>query len=264
MLGNRADNDHSEMPMDAGLALAAHEPLAGFQIAFVDASGLPHQEPLATGWASRLESGRPVRSFSSRQGQRNFPGLWWSATTGQHVGYESWLEREHLMLLDFDPSVIAFSSQPFRLLWHDGRRTRRHVPDFFARFADGAGLVVDVRADDRIPEADAEAFAATARACALVGWAYQRVGVPDAVHAANIRWLAGYRHPRCRDDAVAAQLREAFARPAPLLTGVQSVGDPIAVLPVAYNLLWAHSLDADLATDPLSQSSLVTATDAGS
>jgi hypothetical protein len=133
--------------MDAGLASLVpgrHEPLAEFQLAFVDSSGSRRQEPLATGWSSRFESGQPVRSFPSRQGQRHFPGLWWSATTGQHVGFKSWLEREHVMLLDFDPAVVAFSSQPFWLLWHDGKRRRRHAPDFFARLADGTGLVVDV------------------------------------------------------------------------------------------------------------------------
>ena len=39
-------------------------------------------------------------------------GRWWSATDGRHVGSESWLERD-LMLLDFDPTVIAIGSQPF-------------------------------------------------------------------------------------------------------------------------------------------------------
>ncbi len=250
--------------MDAGLARAACESAAGFQIAFVDGLGSRHQEPLATGWAGRFEDGRPVRGFPSRQGQRNFPGLWWSATTGEHVGFESWLEREHAMLLDFDPAVVAFSSQPFWLLWHDGKRSRRHAPDFFARLDDGTGLVMDVRADDQIPVADAEVFEATARACASVGWAYRRVGYPGAVLAANVRWLAGYRHPRCCDDAVAALLIHAFARPAPLLEGVQAAGDPIAVLPVTYHLLWARILQADLATVPLGQSSLVTAIGGGS
>ena len=32
---------------------------------------------------------------------------WWTATTGSLVGYESWLERDWLMLLDFDPDVVG-------------------------------------------------------------------------------------------------------------------------------------------------------------
>ena len=118
----------------------------------------------------RFEDAVPVRSFRWSRGQRHFPGWWWLATTGRHVGYESWLERDHLMLLDFDPAVTAVSSQPFWLHWQDGRRSRRHAPDFFARLADGTGVVIDVRADDRIEPDDAEAFEVTARACEAAGW----------------------------------------------------------------------------------------------
>jgi hypothetical protein len=107
------------------------------------------------------------------------------------------------MLLDFDPEVVGYSSQPFWLRWHDGRR-RRHAPDFFVRLIDGTGVVVDVPADDRIEVRDAEAFAATERACTQVGWRFRRVGVLDPVFAANVRWLAGYRHPRCYRQAVEA------------------------------------------------------------
>jgi hypothetical protein len=63
-----------------------------------------------------LESVPPVRRFSSYRGQRHLSGFrWWSATDGRHVGSESWLERD-LMLLDFDSTVIAIGSQPFWLL----------------------------------------------------------------------------------------------------------------------------------------------------
>jgi hypothetical protein len=32
-----------------------------------------------------------VRRFAARKGQQHLSGLWWSATTGGHVGFESWL-----------------------------------------------------------------------------------------------------------------------------------------------------------------------------
>ncbi|HEX5597626.1 MAG TPA: hypothetical protein VFX61_16650 [Micromonosporaceae bacterium] len=47
----------------------------------------------------RFEQVKPVRTFSSYKRQRHFPGLWWSSMTGRHAGYESGLERDHLMLL---------------------------------------------------------------------------------------------------------------------------------------------------------------------
>jgi hypothetical protein len=73
-----------------------------------------------------------------------------------------------MMLLDFSPQVRAFAAQPFWLLWPSGRRVRRHAPDIFVRLAGGGGMVVDVRADDRIGPEDAEAFEATAAACESV------------------------------------------------------------------------------------------------
>lgn len=40
-----------------------------------------------------FEHFRPVRQFTARKGQRHLSGLWWSAATGGHVGFESWLEQ---------------------------------------------------------------------------------------------------------------------------------------------------------------------------
>ena len=57
---------------------------------------------------------------------------------------------------------------------------------------DGIGVVVD----DRVEVKDAEAFAATERACAAVGWRFRWAGNVSPVFAANVRRLAGYRHPR--------------------------------------------------------------------
>jgi hypothetical protein len=123
----------------------------------------------------RFEDALPVRSFHWVKGALHFPGSWWSSTTGDHVGFESWLERDHVMAMDFDPDITGIASQPFRLYWQDeGGRPRRHAPDLFARRADGSGLVVDVRPDDRIPGRDAKVFRMTAMACGQVGWEFRR------------------------------------------------------------------------------------------
>ncbi|MFI6935434.1 hypothetical protein [Streptomyces sp. NPDC050287] len=68
------------------------------------------------------------------------------------MGYESWVERDAAMALDFEPAVVALASQPFRLVWPDGDREREHPPDCFARLADGTGAVVDVRPQDLVDE----------------------------------------------------------------------------------------------------------------
>ena len=229
----------------------------GCEITFLIDDGTLRRAPLSPAAASsRLEYVAPVRSFPSYRGQRNFPGLWWSATSGRHVGFESWLERDHAMLLDFDPRVVAFAAQPFRLSWREGGQKRSHVPDFFARLDDDTGVVIDCRPADRRPARDAETFETTERACAEVGWQYRLLGVLEPVLAANVRWLAGYRHPRHRRPQVVEPLLEAFTRPTPLLAGAAGVGDPIGVLPVLYHLLWRGVLNVELAV-PLSEESFV-------
>src|SRR6266566_3866277 len=156
---------------------------------------------------------------------------------------------DHLMLMDFDPAVRAVSSPPFWLYWRDGAgRRRRHAPDLFARMAGGSGVVIDVRPDDRIEEKDAEAFVAMADACGLAGWGFRRAGVQDPVLTANVTWLARYRHPRCGGPpGLAGLLLEVFAGPVPLMAGAAAAGDPIAVLPALFHLMWRHELTADLA-----------------
>lgn len=92
-----------------------------------------------------------------------------------------------------------------------------------------------------------------------MGWAYRRVGVVDAVLAANMRWLSGYRHQRCSRPGLAAALGEVFMGPTALMEGALAVGDPIVVLPTLFHLLWSGDLSADLAGLPLEASTKVRA-----
>lgn len=145
------------------------------------------------------------------------------------------------MALDFDPAVVALSSQPFRLTWTDGKRERGHTPDYFVRLRDGTGVVVDVRLEDLVDEDTAEVFAFTARVCEEVGWQFRHVGDLRQPYRVNLRWLSRYRHGRCYHAPSADRLREVFAEPLPLLAGAEHVGDRLAVLPVLYHLLWQQT-----------------------
>jgi hypothetical protein len=251
---------HDGAVVNASSATAIRLSRVGFNLRYLvpDEDGdVERREPLATCWSARFEDVPPVRRFPSYQGQRSFSGLYFAACMNRHVGFESWLERDQLTMLDFSPRVRAFSAQPFWLLWSCQGRARRHAPDFFVRLRDGTGVVVDVRADDRIAPEDADAFEVTAVACASVGWGYRRVGELDPVLAANMRWLAGYRHPRCVREQYRTRLLEVFAEPTPVLAGVAAVGDRIAVLPMLFHLLWAGILVTDLTSAPLSGASLI-------
>ena len=102
-----------------------------------------------------------------------------------------------LMALDADPGVEAVASQPMWLHWvSESGKARRHAPDFFVHRADGTGVLIDVRPDNRVSDPNSAVFAATAVMAGQASWSYDRLGELLAVRAANLRWLAGYRHPR--------------------------------------------------------------------
>jgi hypothetical protein len=81
--------------------------------------------------------GLPVRQIRSFAGQHHYPGLFWSVTTGKHVWYESLLERDRLLLADFNPDVVGIAAQPMWLVGKDTGVTRRHVPDLLLALSDG-------------------------------------------------------------------------------------------------------------------------------
>jgi metallophosphoesterase superfamily enzyme len=76
------------------------------------------------------------------------------------------------------------------------------------------------------------------------------------VLAENVRWLAGYRHPRHHVSDTVGVLLQAFAEPAPLLAGAGAAGRPIVVLPVLFHLLWTGWLRTELSM-PLSEISRI-------
>ena len=232
--------------------------LDGFWIAWLTAPGKDHHAPLKAAKDELFEEAMPYRRFPSYRGQRHFPGHYWFATTGQHVGYESLLERKHLTLLDFNLDVAAVAAQPFMLLWPEGRGLMRHVPDFFVRYADGGVSVVDVKPKAATSERDRSVFSVMSEACAEIGWRHRVCHEPAPRLLRNVEWLSGYRRPLCHDPRIAEVLLAACSSPTPL--GEVIAAHPVAeqARPVLFHLMWQQQLVCDLDAR-LSDSSLIVA-----
>ncbi|MDI5973560.1 TnsA-like heteromeric transposase endonuclease subunit [Streptomyces sp. SL13] len=193
-----------------------------------------------------------------RRGKRMAPG-WRSATDGRLVHYASGVMRTQVMLLDWDPSVVAIACRPVELgwPWRDGGWVR-HAPHLMARLADGRGLPADCAGHGDVSPRLTSRAAVMEAAAAQVGWQYRVLRPPDPVLAANLRWLAGYRHPRYQGGDLAGRTAEVFRRPQPLIEGVRELGDPVQVFPVVFHTLWHGDLSAPLDV-PLHERVTVTA-----
>lgn len=191
----------------------------------------------------------PWRKFPWFLGQKNYSGMYWSATEGKLVGYESRLELARLTILDFDPTVKRIASQPFHLrAVVDGRRLRRTI-DYLALTNDGP-LAIDVKRKDELDKPEVkELLKHTGTLVETRGWRYEIASEPDEVHYANIKFLAGYRRDWLFDEGVLAEVRESAAREPnqsirEVLSGTR-VSKPIAKAALLH-LLWTHQLRADL------------------
>lgn len=209
----------------------------------------------------RAVHGRPVRAIRSIAGQRHYPGLFWSSTTGAHVGYESLLELDRLWLADFDREVAWIAAQPLWLSGVDGATRRRHVPDLLLKLRGGGFVVVDVKpAKFAAREEVAAVFSWTGRLMTAKRWRYEVwSGAPEML-LANVRWLASARrielvHPIALE--VVAQVGLSGMTITEICTAASTRVPELLVKPAVMSLLWSGAWVTDLLT-PLSGASVVT------
>lgn len=191
-------------------------------------------------------SGVPWRAIRSHRGQRHFPGLYWSSTTGGHVVYESRLELARLLLADADGDIVGIAAQPFLVCDEE----RRHVPDFLLARVDGSVLIVNVKPACRLDDPHvAAALAWAGRIFAARGWQHEVCSGAHPYLLANLRFLAGYRRSAHLDPAAIAagaslDLADLTIAEAEAVLAAAGIADP---RPVLLHLVWIGALRVDLA-----------------
>lgn len=189
--------------------------------------------------------------------------------TGRHatdrstemVEFESPLEKEHMLLLDFDPRVASYEAQPVRIPLPGGKK---YVPDLLVTFhPDHDGLVppselaevktqshLDLYADEyRVKFAAAKVYAEER------GWHFVLRTEVDirTPRLANLKFLRRYRHehPAAGDvEQVLALLRNTGPSSSlRLLAGLSpEAEDQAHWLPVLWHLAATRQIAVDLDT----------------
>jgi hypothetical protein len=201
-----------------------------------------------------LRSGAEAGAY---QRQRHMPGRWFSATAGRFLEYESLLERDWMLLLDFDREVEWICEQPLRLRYRRDDEPASHVPDLLAWRA-GAPELCDVKSVERLGDPQFVAQVRAMRlACAGAGIGYRVLAEPDHQLLVNVCWLAGFPERPPDPDGERARMLSVLA------AGASTVGELIAgahelmlARPMLMHLLWAGEALADL-SQPIGQDSRV-------
>jgi hypothetical protein len=118
--------------------------------------------------------------LSTRISQMYVDGsFWWcrghheSPKTGLKHRYRSRWELQYMQLLDADPDVIQWRSEPTVIPYELDDKQRRYVPDFIVQCADRIELVEVKPQTLRETSMNAAKRAAAIALCAREGWTYR-------------------------------------------------------------------------------------------
>jgi len=190
-----------------------------------------------------------VDSFNQRAPRKSHAGWWWSATNASHVTFRTSAERRALRQLDADPDVTWITRAPIRLV---ATGTVTVVP-FVAERQDGSAVVLPPRWEGERAAAEVKLMQTF---LVHVGWDTIVLPALSAAEDTNLRWLAGYRHPRNLIAGFGRELLSQAVSPSPLMQLASRIGEPEAVLPCLYHFLWSRQLIANL-REPLGPHTMV-------
>lgn len=202
---------------------------------------------------ARLSSEPPARAL--RTSRRSLTGRV-ALAEGGVATFESSLERDWLLALDFDPSVEAILVQPFSLSYiHEGQ-TRRYTPDVRADYAKSSTIIYEVKLRDELQANWSRyrpRFKAAIRYCRSHGWRF-KVMTERQIRTPlleNAKFLRRYRALPEQELFVQQLLYTARAlgttTPQALLAaGYWAEESRMAALPMLWKLVATRRLSADL------------------
>lgn len=144
----------------------------------------------------KLDFSKPVRTIGTSR--RSITGK--VAFGGKSIAFESSLERDFLVLLDFDSTVDDVFEQPVRITYTaaDGRK-RYYTPDFLVEYGSGARVIYEVKYRISLQEewnTLKPRFRAAIRYAKENGMRFSivtEVEIRGTAYLANVRFLRPYR-----------------------------------------------------------------------
>jgi hypothetical protein len=211
---------------------------------WIDQYGEEHFAPARKDIAAfPFETARQCRRGAKYRDQKNSQGWGLVTQIDAQVWCESIEEQNALILVDHGFRVAAISSQPFCIVFADGRR---HIPDFFLRLTNGARVVYDVKPPERLTEEDRAIFDATRMLCAKIGWSFIETEPYDEQINFLVYFLSNYRtHENAAPPEHIELVHDALSWPISLALLLTRVGESVPIHEI-YWMMWKRFVGVDL------------------
>lgn len=180
------------------------------------------------------------------------------AIGGLSIPFESSLERDFLVILDFDRTVVDVRGQPLRIDYVDGAGRRRHyTPDFLVEYDAGDFALYEVKYRSTLREEWPllkPKFRAARKFAREKGWRFSIITdqeIRGTAMLANARFLRPYRD-RPRDEGIEEHLVRTLAilgevtPEALLVAAYSSIENRMMAAPWLWRLVATGRVNADL------------------
>jgi hypothetical protein len=156
----------------------------------------------------RLENALPVRKIPKNY--LGVTGAFASLKNGRMVGFESLLEKDLFVLLEYDDEVLAFEEQPVRVPLNG--RGRSYVPDVVIHFRPSSSskvrksILVEVKTTEDLEKNKAKyahKFADAKRLASSKGWVF-KTRTEKEIRNRRLKFLKFLREYHCIEPDVAA------------------------------------------------------------
>lgn len=204
---------------------------------------------------------------------RSLTGLVSNTRTQAMTAFESSLERDFLLLLDFDPDVEFYEAQPLKITYDDRGRRRTYTPDVFVRYRTDPfqaqptpPLLCEVKYRDDLRQHWTDywpKFRAAQRYARQQGWRFRLVTERyiRTPYLENVKFLRSYQamasNASDRTRLLHTLLELGETNPASLLTAMsQDRWQQAEILPTLWQLIATRQIDTDL-RQPLTMQSRI-------
>lgn len=206
----------------------------------------------------------PVRKIRNYRGRRHTIGKYPSIKLGRMVTFESQIELDFIVTLDYEKAVNWFEEQPLTIDFQRDGKLHHYTPDFLYSEGEHHILAECKPAKFTKTRSNLSKFAVATQWCAVQGWQFRVItdtALREGFRLKNIKFLSNYARISVPSNLQTKILDNlcgmGMATIAQLSQSIECRENANLLMPAIFNLAYYHILEIHIDDEPLSRNSTV-------